>query len=52
MKYIRTEDAHTIDTSICEKVVKRTFNCEVAAIDCGQDNNKEITFIWFSSRHY
>ena len=53
MKYIRTEDARIVDTSICENVVKRTFNGEVAAIDGGQDSNKEIAFIWFViSRHY
>ena len=53
MKYIRTEDARIVDTSICENVVKRASNGEVAAIDWGQDNNKEITFIGlFISRHY
>ena len=54
MKYIRTEDAHTIDTSICEKVIKRTFNGEAIAVDSnhfGQDSNKEISFIWFCSHH-
>ena len=47
-KYIRTEDGHIVDTSVYKKVVERTFNGKVVAVDLnhwGEDNDKEITFI-------
>lgn len=48
MKYIRTKGGHIVDTSIYKKVVERTFNGKVVAIDLnhwGQDNDKCPTWI-------
>ncbi len=47
-RYIRTKDGHIVDISVYKKVVERTFNGKVVAIDLnhwGQDSDKEITFI-------
>lgn len=48
MKYIRTKDGIIVDTTKYNKIVERTFNDKVVAIDLnhwGQDNDKHPTWI-------